>query len=362
MRPPGPLKKKIDVVTLADVAARCGVSKMTVSRALRDDGAGVEKERAELIRAVAAELGYSVGSGHAARQLVMRRRGERLLNHLIAVFLPLEHLDLPFFNAIYHGVIHGMRQEQFAMLTHYSTSADANDALLPFYERSEVDGALVLAGPSHFHPLLTRLRALRGFGDCPVVSLQHTFPGCAAVVVNERQGGYDATAHLLALGHRRLLHFWDVTSELHAQRHVGAQRACADAGLVGAAVLVAGGAWSYADPLEAARRFRAAWLAHPGCTAVLAPNDEGARLIAGELVARGVRVPDDVSLIGHDDCEPLLDAHGQNILTTVRLPLRELGYEGARLVARQVHEGASSEIVMLPTALQVRGTTAPARA
>jgi len=350
------------IVTLGDIAVRCGVSKMTVSRALHGVASRVSKAKAAEIAGVAAELGYSIGAGHAARQLVMRKQGQRLLNHLIAVFMPLSLFDLPFFLNLYRGIIDGMQQERFGMLTHYSTATDANVDLLPFYERGEVDGALVLADPRHFQPLLSRLRAASGFGACPVVSLLNTFPGCAAVVANDRQGGYEAVMHLLALGHRRILHFWDRNGEIHLQRYMGAMQACAEYGLDGDAVLVGGMPWGYADNVRAAPRFAAAWEAFPGCTAILAPNDMGAVWIADFLAARGLRVPEDVSLIGYDDSDPLLDPRGRNLLTTVQLPLREIGYEAARLVVRQVREATpTAQVVALPTALQIRGTTAPPR-
>jgi LacI family transcriptional regulator len=355
-------RKPLTLVTLADVALRCNVSKMTVSRALRIDGQGVGKAKAEQIRAVAAEMGYTQGAGHAARQLVMRRRGERLLNHLVAVFLPMDMIELPFYFALYRGIIAGLRHERCAMLTHYSLYTAANDEVLPFYERGEVDGALVFASPASFLPQLTRLRAMQGFSGCPVVSLQHTMPGCANVTVDERQGAYDAMAHLLALGHRRILHFWDYQNgDIHAQRHLGAIQACQHLDVDPGEVLVGYMPWAYADQPLAAAAFARAWDTCPDCTAILAPNDIGAGWIADCLAARGLRVPDEVSLVGFDDTDPLLDAQGHNILTTVRLPVYDMGYTAARLVVRLAGEGTPSEYTtMLPTALQVRASTGPA--
>lgn len=100
--------------------------------------------------------------------------------------------------------------------------------------------------------------------------------------------------------------------------------------------------------------------AHPEITAFLAPNDASAHL-AYDLFSRlGLRVPDDISLVGFDDTEPLYNAEGDNILTTVRLPLEELGRESARLlIARITRSEPEQREIMLPTELVIRGTTTP---
>ena len=69
---------------------------------------------------------------------------------------------------------------------------------------------------------------------------------------------------------------------------------------------------------------------HPQVTAILAINDASAIRTWALLQQGGLCVPDDISLIGFDDTDPVLDAHGQNMLTTVRLPLREFGEMAAR--------------------------------
>jgi DNA-binding LacI/PurR family transcriptional regulator len=347
-------------VTLAHIAARCGVSNVTVSRALRGVASRVSPGKAEEIRTVARELGYEPGANHAARQLVMQKHGQQLLNHLLAIFLPMELFDAPYFLSLYRGVIEVVRREGFGLLTNYESVDGTEVNLLPLFARGEVDGALVFAQPQFFAPTLAQLRQSAGFGTRPMVSLIHPIPGCALVTADDRQGGYAAAAHLLALGHRRLLHFCgELTNAVFRQRYTGYRQACAEYGLEASAVLVAA-SWAYDDRETACALLRQALAAHPDTTAILAPNDQGAAWIHDMLTTQGRRVPEEISLIGYDDTDPLADADGVNRLTTVRVPLREIGAEAARLLIRGIHGLAIPELqVVLPSALVVRATTAP---
>lgn len=74
-------------------------------------------------------------------------------------------------------------------------------------------------------------------------------------------------------------------------------------------------------------------------------------------------MPEDISIVGFDDTDPMPDRRGMNQLTTVRLPLADVGREAARMVLRGVAgDSPPEEQVMLPTTLIVRGSTAPTAA
>lgn len=353
-----------ETVTLEDVAARCGVSKVTVSRALHGQTSKVSKAKASEIRTVAAELGYELGSNHAARQMVLRRHHQSLLNRLIAVFMPLAAFDAPYFMTIYRGIVEVMREERFGMLMHYTDIEDSEHDLLPFFARGEVDGVLTLANPQLWSPILASLRRTAGFGARPIVSMIHPMDGCASVTTDDRRGGYAALTHLLQLGHRRVLHFChDLRSDVHLQRYMGYTQACLEIGLAPDDVLCTSG-WVYIDEYrdQALALLQSALDKQPDITAILAPNDVGAGWIYTYLTQQGRRIPDEISLIGFDDSDPILDDHGKNILSTVQLPLREIGAEAARLVIRLVHGQTSPEQgVVLSSHLLLRSTTTPHR-
>ncbi len=80
------------------------------------------------------------------------------------------------------------------------------------------------------------------------------------------------------------------------------------------------------------------------------------------LLQEGYRVPEDISLVGFDDTDPMLDAAGQPLLTSVRIPLDDIGATAAELLL-QLLDGASSETIhrVLPMELKIRRSTGPAR-
>ena len=110
-------------------------------------------------------------------------------------------------------------------------------------------------------------------------------------------------------------------------------------------------------------RYRRLLEQHPKITAILAPNDATAITLRYLLVMDGKRVPEDYSLVGFDDTDPMLDARGRdNILTTVHLPLRALGQKAARLLIDLLTGQASAQCrIVVPTKLIVRASTAAPR-
>ena len=352
-------------VTLQDIADRCGVSKVTVSRALRGQTQKVSAQVSARIALTAKTMGYDPAANHTARRLSLQKQGLRALNHLIAIFFPLDLFAHDYYVRILGGIIEVLQAEQFGLLMNYSNAVGSEEILLPLFARGDVDAVMVLANPKYFRATLEHLRSLAQFGARPIVSLITPNEGTATVVTDDRHGAYLAVRHLLALGHRHLLHFCDdLTGPTHLQRYMGYLQAYAEAGLDPERYLHVS-AWEMGDQeREASRRLLGqALAAYPMVTAMLARNDQAAIWIADFLAAQGLRVPEDFSVIGYDDTDPLLDARNENILTTVQLPLREVGCEAARLVIRQIHgRTTSDQVISLPVSLVTRGTTAPPRA
>ncbi|OPZ83454.1 MAG: Arabinose metabolism transcriptional repressor [bacterium ADurb.Bin429] len=103
--------------------------------------------------------------------------------------------------------------------------------------------------------------------------------------------------------------------------------------------------------------------AHPEITGILARNDAAACRIANLFARVGWTVPGDYSLIGYDDVDALRDDAGRNILTSMRVPLEEIGQTAVELLTRLIAANTTSaEHIILPTELIVRGTTGTPRA
>jgi LacI family transcriptional regulator len=365
------------------IAEQCGVSVATVSRALRHPERH-RQETTERIAAVARELGYDPARYEGARRLVLSRFGKNLVNHLIALVFPPFFYEAHYFTAIFQGILDVLTPEGFGLITIDGDHA-LQYALPPSFTRGDIDGVIIAADPKDSPTILAKLRTEMGFAKRPVVSLVVPIPTCSNVLVDASRGAYEAAGHLLDLGHRHLLHFCgpyedsgQMLHDQHAQFLRGYRLACAERGLAPDAHLhylsLERRLWQLA--FRAANRSKLdAWAssarahqhpllqmlrAHPEITGILALNDPSAILIHHLLTHSGVRVPEDVSLVGFDDTDPLYDARGLNCLTTVRVPLRALGRKAAHLLIRQINgQQPPDSHLLVPPTLVIRGTTAP---
>ena len=173
-------------------------------------------------------------------------------------------------------------------------------------------------------------------------------------------GGVAAARHLLSLGHRRVAYVGGSPTAACSQARMGGFRSAMHAaGLAGPGRLRPG----RVVPLPGRRRREAALFALPAPpTAVFAACDEVAAGVVEAARARGLRVPEDLSVVGFDDTQ--LARYASPPLTTVRQPLREMGAVALRTALRMAAgEELDSHHVELATELIVRkSTAAPATA
>jgi DNA-binding LacI/PurR family transcriptional regulator len=358
LRRPGSAEKS---VTLRDIAEHCGVSKQTVSRVFLDD-ARISAATVAKVRASAAELGYNPSRHQAARRMALRKVGLDVINQVVAVFFPPYIYRSNYATELFWGMWEGMNRAGFSLLVIEGCDPQtyAQPALPQVVTSGEVDGALVMSRPEDFLPTLELLRREEQFGARPIVSMIWPLPGCHAVTTDDTPGAYAAMQHLLAQGHRRLLHYVSAPTPPYpeAQRAAAYAQACRDAGLAPAAVLHTV-VWDERREAEALAEIPVLLRAHPDLTAILARNDREAVAIAGVLAREGRRVPADISLLGFDDTDPLPGDAGQNILSTVALPLHALGLRAAELLVQQVSAPTALQQVALPATFVPRASTAP---
>ncbi|HOS44008.1 MAG TPA: substrate-binding domain-containing protein, partial [Armatimonadota bacterium] len=295
------------------------------------------------------------------------------------VLLPAHFIRANYFAQLFQGVSEALTRERYGMLMlpllGWHESPEELPFLPPTLTRGEVDGLIAFEAQRDAAILLERLSAHYDLAAFPIVFLLHAVPGAASVLADDEAGGYAAAAHLLDLGHRALLFLPEMTgnSEISRRRRDGMRRACRDRGLDPAATLceqpIAFGLSFppyHLDPADedAARHPLVAYLrAHPEITGILARNDAAASRIAGLFACVGWTVPGDYSLVGYDDVDPLRDDAGRNILTSVRVPLEEIGQTAVDLLTRLIAANTTSaEHIILPTELVVRASTAPPRA
>jgi LacI family transcriptional regulator len=330
-------------VTLSDVARAAGVHPGTASRALnpatRDR---VSPATARRVLAAATRLGYQPNS--LARGLRTRR------SYTVGIMIP--DLTNPLFPPIVRGVDEVLGPAGYSSLvTNTDNDEDREDLLFTTLRARQADGFIV-ATAHRAHQLLDRMAD----ENVPMVLVNRTTDDrrIPAVIPDESAGIRAAVAHLTALGHRRIAHLAGPQglSTGHG-RYRAFVEAVAQPGLEGGPV-------AFADAFtEAAGRIAARELlaVRPRPTAVVAGNDLLAIGLLDTLEAAGLRCPADISVVGFNDI-PMLSRMTPP-LTTVRIPQREIGSEAARLLLDLMAEPGPAKLMLLPTRLIERASTAP---
>jgi DNA-binding LacI/PurR family transcriptional regulator len=332
--------------TLSDVAARAGVSKATASRVLNGNSA-VDPRTRDRVLAAMAELDYTPSS--LARRLSF---GRTLTISVVTTFL-----TRPQAAERLRGIDAVLSDSEFDLVIYNVESIDKRDQYLRgLTSAKRTDGLLVISLPLREDDV-QRLSS----AAIPVVVVDAHAPaveGLPHVMGDDIGGGRIATRHLLELGHRRIAYLGDefenpfgFTSSRH--RYIGYEQALTDAGLVVRSDLVALGAHSRYEARELAARLLAR---DDRPSAIFAASDTQALGVISAAHEAGLRVPDDLSVMGYDDIE-MADYLG---LTTVRQQLFESGRLGADLLLREVGRRSDDPpAVLLHPELVIRGSTAP---
>lgn len=219
--------------------------------------------------------------------------------------------------------------------------------------RSKIDGLLI------YEHELKKFKKYQRDG-VPCVSLLKHMDGMAAVVADDFSGGYQATRHLLELGHTRIAALMgtaqdDIHDALGAARLEGYRAALRESGIAPhkdwVRPVLFNPLESYTERGYSQMRawLRADWKKR-GCTAILAQNDDVAIGVIGALQEAGWQVPRDVSVVGFDGAG--VDAHFAPRLTTMEVPLEEIGARGTRLLLEQIAGQASEAQIVLPVRLR----------
>lgn len=371
-------------VTLMAIAKRCRVAKSTVSLALRGDPR-VEERTATRIRAAAEKMGYDSSLHDVARRLALRKTGVRTVSRVIGLLCPTHAYTFPFFTRLLEGVLETLSEKGFNVVTGTYQRKPSGEVLPQtslhhLLCRGDLDGLIYYSDPKTFERVIEEARGHPGFGDRPVVSLLFAAAGCSAVLADEEEGGRRAARHLIELGHRHVLQFSTryaaTAGPVTVSRWTGVRRAFCEHSLEPVRYLrelEAPRVW--VDPIsvphelgaidrsgngdDEGRQLIACLRAHPEITAILAQNDSAALNAWRVLHRAGRRIPQQISIVGFDDTDPMQDQEGRNLLTSVRLPLQEVGRRAGQIVLRRVLGEQEKDVeVILPAELMVRASTA----
>lgn len=331
--------------TIRDVADRAGVSPGLVSRLLNDDPTlTVRPGTRELVMRAVDELGYVPRSAAAA----LRR------NRVDALALVLDRVTNPVFADVVHGAERAATELGLGLLLLDAEEVARDATFLTGIVRSRrVDGLLLQGG---FGPGASVLEGLAV--EIPSVILNSSgTPAASGVRLEDDEAARLAAQHLLDLGHTRVAYVAGLPGTPNSLRRAGVDAALAGARLGPARVLDAG--WQAADGHRAISTSDARGADAP--TAYVAGTAVVALGVLAALAEAGLRVPDDVSVVGIHD--PWFAPYGAPPLTTVALPLLELGRASVHQLAEHLASGRPDDVVLTDPAprLVVRGSTGPAR-
>jgi DNA-binding LacI/PurR family transcriptional regulator len=326
---------------LEDVAERAGVSHQTVSRVVNGHP-NVSKATREKVEAAIAELGYRRNT--AARSLVTRRSQTiGVLGSELSQYGPANTLL---------GVEQASRDAGYfvSIAALRSVGRDAIFAALRHFLDQAVDGIAVLV------PHTETLRILEEFNPgVPVVAVGSAGnDAVSGAMVDQERGAVLAVEHLIELGHTRIGHVAGPADWTDAAlRTRGWRTALQQAGLQDDLLLE--GDWSAGSGYAIGRQLAAQRTA----TAVFVGNDQMALGVLRAFNEAGVRVPDDVSVVGFDD-QPEA-GYFTPPLTTVRQDFEELGRRCMDTMLKEIEAGAAvSSTVVIPELVR-RESAAPPR-
>jgi LacI family transcriptional regulator len=330
-------------VTRDDVAARAGVTPSTVSYVINNGPRPVSTAARVSVRNSITELGYHTSD---LERSLSTQRSKKL-------GLVIPNTANPFYAEVARAVeVVGFERGYTVFLCHSSHLPEREQRYAQMLRAKHVDGAI-------FHPTTADLGPLAFLSQAgiQVVVLERSVPGYYCFVADERNGGYLATRHLLELGHRRIgcvVRTGDLTSS--ATRVEGYRAALAEVGLPLAERLITESDFGYAAGAAASRRLLEQ-ADRP--TALVTHNDIIAIGAIKAAAQAGLRVPDDISLVGYDDIAQA--AYAVPELTTIAYPKHRIGRAAAELLLRLLagEETIPPATIMLPEHLVVRASTAP---
>jgi DNA-binding LacI/PurR family transcriptional regulator len=330
-------------VTIADVATAAGVSKTAVSFAFNNPER-LGHATLERVLGVAQDLGYTPHP--AARALSMRRSGT------IGVLIP-QRLSTVFANPFVSELIQGLGEQceehDFTLLLVPPLDGSLEGAI----RQASVDGFISLG----LSPDDRAVEVLDRIGIPTVLIDSESSPAHPAINVDDEGGAESAARHLLDLGHRQLAIIVlpparaNVTyTPTAARRLSGYMKAIRAAGapepyVVVAGISVAAGVRAFESLPKGKRR----------PTGVLAMSDMAAIGVMSAAQSSGLRVPEDLSVVGFDDVPA--SAWTNPPLTTVRQPIVEKGRLAARLLIQRMKGKTVESPLPLRTSLVVRNST-----
>ncbi|MBS4707236.1 LacI family DNA-binding transcriptional regulator [Aeromonas caviae] len=323
------------------MARRAGVSASTVSRIL-NGSAKVAADKRQAVEDAIQELNF--------RPNLMAQYLKTGQSMTLGVLT--QHVESPFSNEMLRGVEHTLQGMEYVPLIvsgHWNAEEEVERLRLLVARR--VDGLIILTGHVNQQTLLEFSQQI------PIVATGHNImtERVYSFSINNRLGGYMATRYLLDLGHRDIAHIVGLPDHNDAiERHHGYRQALVSAGIEYDPSLVIQGDFAEVGGLNAVKK-----LVESGrkFSAIFCANDQTCYGAILGLKQCGLRVPEDVSLIGFDDLP--FSTFSNPPLTTVRQPIYEMGVKMVKTLLGLIENTELNSDELPELSIVVRDTTLP---
>lgn len=319
------------MTTLKKIAKRAGVSIATASRVLNDRPSQIRisEETKKKVLKIATELDYHPNI--FARSLRTRKTG------IVGVIV--SDITDPYFSGIIDGVEKVLNENgYYFLLSSAQNSPQKEEIYLTWLHKSHVDGLLILGGTQRFTNNEVKQLVRSGI-PIVIVGRRSPHPNISSVTVDNFTGGFLATEHFIKLGHRDIVHITTTEPRVDGEERLnGYNSAMEKHGLKDKSRIEKGditaesGYKAMTNILKKGKR----------PTAVFAFNDISALGVMRAIRDQGLRVPEDIAVVGFDDIP--IAAHFDPPLTTVRQSQEKMGRKGAELLMRAIRESDKSSV------------------
>lgn len=327
-------------VSIFDVAKKSGLSVVTVSRVLNNSSSVRQKNKEKVLQAM-KELDYRPNA--AARSLARGKTG--------IIGLMLTTLHDSFFDAVVNELNGRLMEHGYYLAISVSKSYE-DTVHRPLFAEDRVDGVILLSlSPKDEDEYVMDLAKKK----IPFIMIDNSKPGSAvtSIIVDNFRGGYEATRHLIELGHTEIAHIAGPEQFLSSrERERGYETALAEAGLE--PWRIERGTFEIPSGYKIAMK----WMKEGKLPqAIFAADDYIALGVIDACLNQGIRIPDDVSIVGFDD--QVLASEFRPMLTTIRQPADKIAAAGIDLLLAAMNDPAAGTVtIQIEPELIVRDSTA----
>jgi DNA-binding LacI/PurR family transcriptional regulator len=330
--------------SIKDIARKANVSFSTVSRALQNSPL-ISRRTAEKIQRIARESGYRASA--VARGLVTQKTK--------TIGVVVTSIADPFVSEVVEGIEECCNNHGYSVfLANSNADPDRERKVVQSFSERRVDGIVVTSSRvgALYIPMLSEMRV-------PIVLVNNQHPGefVHSVMIENVQGSREVTEHLIQLGHRRIAYLGDrLGYQSDTERFSGFREALDRAGLKFFPELIVHGDGKSEGAREPTKSLLN--LSEPP-TAIVCYNDMTALGVLGTVRAHGLRIPDDISVVGFDDL--FIASYTDPPLTTVRQPRRRMGLLAMESLLQLMQGQDPSQAISVAAELVIRESSAPPR-